>query len=105
MRRVATLLVLLAAGAGFFVLAGGAAEDQKGKEFKVELDNAFANIEGVVKPIPVPLRPGAAAGTTATGQRNRCPGGAELPALDKSNPWKPTPDHNCDPSQVFPGSR
>ncbi len=67
--------------------------------------NAFANIEGVIKPIPVPLRNEAGQQVTATGQRNRCPGAAEFPAPDKSNPWKPTPDHNCDPSQVFPGSK
>jgi phospholipid/cholesterol/gamma-HCH transport system substrate-binding protein len=66
--------------------------------------NAFANVEGVVKPIPVPLRNDAGAQVTATGQRNRCPGGAEFPAPDKSNPWKPAPDYNCDPSQLFPGA-
>jgi hypothetical protein len=67
--------------------------------------NAFANLEGVVKPIPVPLRTDAGAQVTATGQRNRCPGGAEFPAPDGSNPWKPAPDHNCDPSQTFPGAK
>ena len=66
--------------------------------------NAFANVEGVVKPIPVPLRTDAGAQVTATGQRNRCPGGAEFPAPDRSNPWKPTPDHNCDLTQTFPGT-
>jgi phospholipid/cholesterol/gamma-HCH transport system substrate-binding protein len=66
--------------------------------------NAFANIDGVVRPIPVPLRNEAGAQVTATGHRNRCPGGAEFPAPDKSNPWKPTNDHNCDPSQLFPGA-
>ena len=66
--------------------------------------NAFANVDGVVKPIPVDLRNDAGAQVTATGQRNRCPGGAEFPAPDKSNPWKPTPDYNCDPTQLFPGA-
>jgi len=66
--------------------------------------NAFANIDGVVKPIPVPLRPDAGAQVTATGQMNRCPGGAEFPAPDKSNPWRPTPDFNCDPTLLFPGA-
>ena len=55
------------------------------------------------KPIPVPLRDEVARAVIATGQRNRCPGAAEHPAPDKSNPWKPTPDYNCDPSQVLPG--
>ena len=65
--------------------------------------NAFANVDGVVKPIPLPLRTEAGAQVTATGQRNRCPGAAEFKAPDGSNPWKPTPDHNCDPNQLFPG--
>ena len=46
MRRVLTIAFLVAAAAAFVVLAGGAAEEQKGKEFKVELDNAFGLIEG-----------------------------------------------------------
>jgi phospholipid/cholesterol/gamma-HCH transport system substrate-binding protein len=36
-------------------------------------------------------------------QRNRCPGAAELPAADGSNPWRPAPAFNCDPTQVRPG--
>jgi phospholipid/cholesterol/gamma-HCH transport system substrate-binding protein len=65
--------------------------------------NAFAQVDGVLKPIPVPQRNEVARSVIATDQRNRCPGAAEHPASDKSNPWKPTPDHNCDPSQVLPG--
>jgi phospholipid/cholesterol/gamma-HCH transport system substrate-binding protein len=65
--------------------------------------NAFAQVEGVLRPIPEPLRPQADSQVYVTGQRNRCPGAAEHPADDRSNPWKPTPDHNCDPSQVLPG--
>jgi phospholipid/cholesterol/gamma-HCH transport system substrate-binding protein len=67
--------------------------------------NAFANIDGIIKPIPVPLRNPAAEQVTATGQMNRCPGAAEFPAPDKSNPWKPAPDHNCDPNLLFPGTK
>src|SRR3712207_4486093 len=37
---------MAALGAGFTLVAGGAAEDQAGKEFRVELDNAFGLIEG-----------------------------------------------------------
>jgi hypothetical protein len=65
--------------------------------------NAFANVAGVVKPIPLPLRNDVGANVTARGQRNRCPGAAERPAPTRSNPWKPTEDHNCDPSQILPG--
>ena len=36
-------------------------------------------------------------------QLNRCPGSAERPAPDGSNPLRPTPEFNCDPSAVPPG--
>jgi phospholipid/cholesterol/gamma-HCH transport system substrate-binding protein len=65
--------------------------------------NAFAQVDGVLKPIPVPLRNPVGERVIASNQRNRCPGAAEVPAEDKSNPWRPTPEHNCDPSQVLPG--
>ena len=65
--------------------------------------NAFAQINGVLRPLPVPLRDDAAAPVTARDQRNRCAGAAEFPAEDGSNPYKPAPDYNCDPSQVLPG--
>ena len=65
--------------------------------------NAFATVDGVVRPIPLPLRGAVSENAIARDQRNRCPGGAEFPAPDGSNPWKPTADHNCDPSQVLPG--
>ena len=66
--------------------------------------NAFSQVNGVLRPLPVPLRAPAAERVVASDQRNRCPGAAEVPADDGSNPWKPTPDHNCDPSQVLPGN-
>ena len=65
--------------------------------------NAFAQINGVLRPIPVPLRDDAAAPVTARDQRNRCAGAAEFPAPDGSNPYKPSQDYNCDPGQVLPG--
>ena len=65
--------------------------------------NAFSQIDGILRPIPQELRPSIGNINTRTGQRNRCPGAAEHPADDKSNPWKPTEDHNCDPSQTLPG--
>src|SRR5688500_20140045 len=46
MRRVASALLLVAAAAAFVLFAGGASDGPKGKEFKVELDNAFGLIEG-----------------------------------------------------------
>ena len=36
-------------------------------------------------------------------QRNRCPGAGDQEADDGSNPWRPTEDFNCDPSQVLSG--
>ncbi len=49
------------------------------------------------------LRQRAFEAAAALDQRNRCPGAAEHVADDKSNPWKPTPDYNCDPSERLPG--
>jgi phospholipid/cholesterol/gamma-HCH transport system substrate-binding protein len=60
-------------------------------------------LEGQTILVPPELRDEVFQQTAATDQRNRCPGAADHPADDKSNPWKPTPDFNCDPSQVLPG--
>jgi phospholipid/cholesterol/gamma-HCH transport system substrate-binding protein len=66
--------------------------------------NAFAALGGQLQLIPPELRDEVRQlEPTAKGQNNRCPGSAERPAADKSNPWKPTPDFNCDPSQIPPG--
>jgi phospholipid/cholesterol/gamma-HCH transport system substrate-binding protein len=65
--------------------------------------NAFSLAEGTLYPVPPELRQAALKATLETGQRNRCPGAAEHVAGDKSNPYKPSPDFNCDPSQVLPG--
>ena len=65
--------------------------------------NAFANLDGILRPIPTELRPQVDDIFTRSDQRNRCPGAAEHPADDNSNPWKPTEDHNCDPNQTLPG--
>lgn len=56
-------------------------------------------------PVPPELRKQllGAVGNVQTGRNNRCPGSAERPAADGSNPWKPTPDFNCDLKQVPPG--
>ena len=65
--------------------------------------NAFALVDGMLRPLPPELRKAALEATLTTGQRNRCPGSAEHPATDGSNPWKPS-DVNCDPSQLLPGN-
>jgi phospholipid/cholesterol/gamma-HCH transport system substrate-binding protein len=66
--------------------------------------NAFMLVSGQLTPVPPELRDAAfVASGGVRDQRNRCPGGAEHPAEDGSGPWKPTPEHNCDPSQALPG--
>jgi phospholipid/cholesterol/gamma-HCH transport system substrate-binding protein len=60
--------------------------------------DAFANANGVLSPIPEPLRAQAFAGSASLDQRNRCPGAAEHGSV-----YKPSPDFNCDPSQTLPG--
>jgi phospholipid/cholesterol/gamma-HCH transport system substrate-binding protein len=65
--------------------------------------NAFAAIGAQLKLVPEELRQELTNAVTRTGQNNRCPGGSERPWEDGSNPWKPTEDFNCDPTQIPPG--
>jgi phospholipid/cholesterol/gamma-HCH transport system substrate-binding protein len=65
--------------------------------------NAFAALGAQLKLVPEELRQELTNQVTRTGQTNRCPGASERPAADGSNPWKPTADFNCDPTQVPPG--
>jgi phospholipid/cholesterol/gamma-HCH transport system substrate-binding protein len=51
-------------------------------------------------PIPAELRTLILSAGTKTGRNNRCPGSIERRAPDGSNPYKPSPDFNCDASQV-----
>ena len=51
-------------------------------------------------PIPAELRNLVLRAGTHIGRNNRCPGAAERRAPDGSNPYKPSPDFNCDPTQV-----
>ena len=51
-------------------------------------------------PVPGGLRPLLESATLRTGRNNRCPGSLERQAADGSNPYKPTPNFNCDSSQV-----
>ncbi len=51
-------------------------------------------------PVPGGLRPLLESSSLQTGRNNRCPGSNERRAADGSNPYKPTPDFNCDATQV-----
>ncbi len=65
--------------------------------------SAFTQVNGVLSPVPPELRNEAFKAGTENNQRNRCPGSAEHLADDKSNPFVPPGDFNCDPSQQLPG--
>jgi phospholipid/cholesterol/gamma-HCH transport system substrate-binding protein len=65
--------------------------------------SAFALANGQLSPVPPQLRDEAFSAGATINQRNRCPGAGDQEADDGSNPYKPTPDFNCDPSQVLPG--
>jgi phospholipid/cholesterol/gamma-HCH transport system substrate-binding protein len=69
--------------------------------------NAFALAgsggAGQFEVVPPQLRGQALQATIQRRQNNRCPGGGEHKSDDSTGPWKPTPDFNCDPSQVLPG--
>jgi phospholipid/cholesterol/gamma-HCH transport system substrate-binding protein len=78
--------------------------DALGASSRVSLNfNAFALVDGVLRPVPPQLRQKTLESTIATGQRNRCPGSADHVNPDGSNPWKPA-NVNCDPNQVLPGN-
>jgi len=51
-------------------------------------------------PIPASLRNLVLSAGTKPLRNNRCPGSIERRAPDGSNPYKPSPDFNCDASQV-----
>lgn len=51
-------------------------------------------------PIPTELRNLILSAGVKTGRNNRCPGSIERRAPDGSNPYKPSPDFNCDATQV-----
>jgi phospholipid/cholesterol/gamma-HCH transport system substrate-binding protein len=65
--------------------------------------NAFATLGGQLRLVPEELRQVLGNAVTARGQTRRCPGAMERPSADGSNPWKPTPDFDCDLSQMPPG--
>ena len=51
-------------------------------------------------PIPPSCATCILAAGTHPGRNNRCPGSIERRAPDGSNPYKPSPDFNCDDTQV-----
>ena len=65
--------------------------------------NAFASVGSQLVLVPPELRGPLGDAVTRRGQTNRCPGADERPAEDGSNPWRPAPGFNCDPSQLPPG--
>jgi phospholipid/cholesterol/gamma-HCH transport system substrate-binding protein len=66
--------------------------------------SAFTLTSGQLLPVPPELRGEAFKAGAELNQRNRCPGAAEHPADDGSNPFKPSGDFNCDPSEKLPGN-
>jgi phospholipid/cholesterol/gamma-HCH transport system substrate-binding protein len=55
---------------------------------------------GELLPVPPELRKALLGAGTKTGRNNRCPGSLERTAPDGSNPYIPSKDFNCDPSQT-----
>jgi phospholipid/cholesterol/gamma-HCH transport system substrate-binding protein len=64
--------------------------------------SAFTLANGQLSPVPPELRDAAFSAGAELNQRNRCPGAAEHPADDGSNPWKPA-GVDCDPTELLPG--
>jgi phospholipid/cholesterol/gamma-HCH transport system substrate-binding protein len=82
---------------GVFDANGGAARSMLN-------GNAFTLINGALTPIPPDLRDQVFKQAANIGQTDRCPGAAEHAAPDGSNPWRPSPDFPCDPTETLPGS-
>ena len=60
--------------------------------------NAFSSAGGLLQPIPPELREEVFNSVVRRGQNNRCPG-----SVERGSVWKPSPDFNCDETQVPPG--
>ncbi len=66
--------------------------------------DAFMVVGGQLQPVPPQLRDQAfVASGGVRGQDNRCPGAGDHKNEDGTGPFKPTPDYNCDLTQVLPG--
>jgi phospholipid/cholesterol/gamma-HCH transport system substrate-binding protein len=63
----------------------------------------LAFLNGAFRVVPEELRSEVFGSVGRLGQRNRCPGATERPAEDKSNPYKPSQDYNCDETQIPQG--
>jgi phospholipid/cholesterol/gamma-HCH transport system substrate-binding protein len=57
--------------------------------------NGFSNINGILKPLLPGDRESFFSAAASLNNRNRCPG-----SIERGGAWKPTPDYNCDLSQV-----
>jgi phospholipid/cholesterol/gamma-HCH transport system substrate-binding protein len=66
--------------------------------------SAFSLLGGQLSVVPPQLRDEVQSATLQTGQTNRCPGSAEHIADDRSNPYKPSPDYDCDDTERLPGN-
>ncbi len=66
--------------------------------------SAFSFANGTFTPLAPIARLPELRDALLVGQTNRCPGASERDIGDGSNPWKPTPDFNCDPDQKMPGN-
>jgi len=58
----------------------------------------------VLQLVPPDLRDEALAAGADIGRNNRCPGSSERQAPDRTNPYRPTEDFSCDPTQVPVGN-
>ena len=56
-----------------------------------------------ISPIPPEQRNQIFGEGVVLGRTNRCPGAQERPAKDGSNPYRQSPEMDCDPTQVPPG--
>ncbi len=65
--------------------------------------SAFAFADGQLQLLPEEIRTQVFQELATLGQNNRCPGSTERPAADGSNPFQPSEDYNCDPTQIPPG--
>lgn len=57
--------------------------------------NGFTNLNGILRPVLPEEAAAVFEAGASLNNRNRCPGSAE-----RGGAWKPTPDYNCDLSQV-----
>jgi hypothetical protein len=84
--------------AGFFNGFGGstsASYDANGHYARINLEAGASSLSGLL-----PRPPGENLGGFRVGLDARCPGAAEEPAPDRSNPWSSGPDSaggSCDP--------